>query len=86
LSRNLGAGAAILLRKLTGPDVPEERRVDIKAPINALKLNDFARIVEEFHKWPFAPDVSHFKGLILFDSKLNLRFAGLVHRRPSRGG
>ncbi|CAE6497326.1 unnamed protein product [Rhizoctonia solani] len=55
--QNLGPGASILLSKLTGPDVPESRKVDIKAPINALSLQDFARIVEEFHKWPFAPDV-----------------------------
>ncbi|CAE6457579.1 unnamed protein product [Rhizoctonia solani] len=55
--QNLGPGASILLSKLTGPDIPESRKVDIKAPINALSLQDFARIVEEFHKWPFAPDV-----------------------------
>ncbi|CAE6418200.1 unnamed protein product [Rhizoctonia solani] len=55
--QNLGPGASILLSKLTGPDVPESRKVDIKAPINALCLYDFARIVEEFHKWPFAPNI-----------------------------
>ncbi|KAG8767021.1 Mitochondrial transcription factor 1 [Ceratobasidium sp. 428] len=55
--QNLGAGAAILLGKLTGPDVPEERRINIKTPINALSVQDFARIVEEFDRWPFAPDV-----------------------------
>ncbi|KEP52246.1 ribosomal RNA adenine dimethylase family protein [Rhizoctonia solani 123E] len=55
--QNLGPGASILLSKLTGPGIPESRKVDIKAPINALSLQDFARIVEEFHKWPFAPDV-----------------------------
>ncbi|KAJ1299783.1 hypothetical protein OPQ81_011999 [Rhizoctonia solani] len=55
--QNLGPGASILLSKLTGPDVSESRKVNIKAPINALSLHDFARIVEEFHKWPFAPDV-----------------------------
>ncbi|KAG8694382.1 Mitochondrial transcription factor 1 [Ceratobasidium sp. 395] len=55
--QNLGAGAAILLSKLTGPDIPEERRVNIKTPINALSVQDFARIVEEFDRWPFAPDV-----------------------------
>ncbi|KAG8715476.1 Mitochondrial transcription factor 1 [Ceratobasidium sp. 395] len=55
--QNLGAGAAILLSKLTGPDVPEARRVNIKTPINALSVQDFARIVEEFDRWPFAPDV-----------------------------
>ncbi|KAG9125757.1 Mitochondrial transcription factor 1 [Ceratobasidium sp. 392] len=55
--QNLGAGAAILLRKLTGPDIPEKRRVNIKTNINALSVQDFARIVEEFDRWPFAPDV-----------------------------
>ncbi|CAE6384476.1 unnamed protein product [Rhizoctonia solani] len=55
--QNLGPGAAILLSKLTGPDIPEPRKVNIKQPVNALSLHDFARIVEEFHKWPFAPDV-----------------------------
>ncbi|KAL5638148.1 hypothetical protein ACGC1H_005004 [Rhizoctonia solani] len=55
--QNLGPGASILLSKLTGPDIPESRKVNIKAPINALSLQDFARVVEEFHKWPFAPDV-----------------------------
>ncbi|KAF8601705.1 S-adenosyl-L-methionine-dependent methyltransferase [Ceratobasidium sp. AG-I] len=55
--QNLGAGAANLLRKLTGPDVPKERRVDTKIPINGMELQDFARVVEEFDRWPFAPDV-----------------------------
>lgn len=55
--QNLGAGASILLSKLTGPDVPEDRRVDIKSPINALTRQELARVVEEFDKWPFAPDV-----------------------------
>ncbi|KAG9080450.1 Mitochondrial transcription factor 1 [Ceratobasidium sp. UAMH 11750] len=55
--QNLGAGAAILLSKLTGPDVPEERRVNVKTTVNALSVRDFARIVEEFDRWPFAPDV-----------------------------
>ncbi|CAE6450957.1 unnamed protein product [Rhizoctonia solani] len=55
--QNLGPGASILLSKLTGPDIPASQKVNIKAPINALTLHDFARIVEEFHKWPFAPDV-----------------------------
>ncbi|QRW12447.1 mitochondrial transcription factor 1 [Ceratobasidium sp. AG-Ba] len=55
--QNLGSGAAILLSKLTGPDVPEERRVNIKTTVNALTVRDFARIVEEFDRWPFAPDV-----------------------------
>ncbi|KAG8734475.1 Mitochondrial transcription factor 1 [Ceratobasidium sp. 414] len=55
--QNLGAGAAILLSKLTGPDVPEERRVNAKMAVNALSVRDFARIVEEFDRWPFAPDV-----------------------------
>ncbi|ELU40962.1 RrnaAD domain-containing protein [Rhizoctonia solani AG-1 IA] len=57
-SRNLGPGAAILLSKLTGPEVPESQKVNTKQPINAMSLRDFARVVEEFHKWPFAPDVS----------------------------
>lgn len=61
MNRNLGAGASTLLRKLTGPDVPEDRRVNIKSPVNALKVEDFARIVDEFHRWPFAPEVSQFK-------------------------
>ncbi|GAB1523583.1 hypothetical protein RhiTH_006733 [Rhizoctonia solani] len=56
-SRNLGPGAAILLSKLTGPEVPESQKVNTKQPINAMSLRDFARVVEEFHKWPFAPDI-----------------------------
>ncbi|CCO35970.1 hypothetical protein BN14_10092 [Rhizoctonia solani AG-1 IB] len=55
--QNLGPGAAILLSKLTGPDIPDSRKVNIKQPVNALSLYDFARVVEEFHKWPFAPNV-----------------------------
>ncbi|CCO35863.1 hypothetical protein BN14_09984 [Rhizoctonia solani AG-1 IB] len=55
--QNLGPGAAILLSKLTGPDIPDSRKVNTKQPVNALSLYDFARVVEEFHKWPFAPNV-----------------------------
>jgi hypothetical protein len=63
--RNLGAGAAILLGKLTGPDVPEERRVNVKTAIKGLTIHDFERIVEEFDRWPFAPSVSSIEKLFV---------------------
>lgn len=43
---------------ISGPDVPEERRVDISKTPRDLSLQDIAHIVQAFKDWPFAPTVS----------------------------
>ncbi|KDQ21536.1 hypothetical protein BOTBODRAFT_150422 [Botryobasidium botryosum FD-172 SS1] len=51
----LASGAGILVSKIAGPDVPADKQVDIKLPIRKLSVDHFARVVDAFKEWPFAP-------------------------------
>ncbi|KAG8947606.1 Mitochondrial transcription factor 1 [Tulasnella sp. 419] len=53
---NLGAGAKVILPKLSSPDLPPEQRVDITKPVRHLTNADWANVARAFQSWPFRPE------------------------------
>lgn len=54
---HLAPGAAALVKTIGNPKLPEDERVDVKKPIKALTVNDWAILLRAFDEWPFQPEV-----------------------------
>ncbi|KAJ2930301.1 hypothetical protein H1R20_g6796, partial [Candolleomyces eurysporus] len=52
----LGPGAVSLLKKLTDPSLPPEKRVDVKKAPRDLSTEDWKILVDVFEEWPFRPE------------------------------
>jgi hypothetical protein len=65
---NLGPGAESLMQSIDDPSAPASKQLRNKE-VRFLDLKDWARIVQAFHDWPFAPEVS-WKSCALFGVKV----------------
>lgn len=53
---SLAPGAAVLIKRLDGPDVAPDERVDTTKMIRELTLRDWYYVMKVFDRWPFAPE------------------------------
>ncbi|KAA1471683.1 S-adenosyl-L-methionine-dependent methyltransferase [Dentipellis sp. KUC8613] len=52
---SLAPGAQVLLKHITDPALPPEKRVDISAQVRHLTVQEWDTLVRAFEVWPFAP-------------------------------
>ena len=55
---HLAPGASTLLTMLADGSLPGHQPIDTSKPVREMDVQDWAALVQAFHSWPFAPDVS----------------------------
>lgn len=58
VASHLAPGASTLLTTLADGTLSGHQSIDTSKPVREMDVRDWAVLVQAFHSWPFAPDVS----------------------------
>jgi len=53
---HLCPGSRILLKAVTNPDLPDNKRIDVRKIVRDMTIEDWVVLVNAFDQWPFAPE------------------------------
>lgn len=67
---HLAPGASTLLTLLADGSLSGHHSIDTSKPVREMDVQDWAALVQVFHSWPFAPDVSYNYSLLTLHANL----------------